>query len=389
VARIYLEDAVLLDPEQRLPAPGGLLLDGAHIVGQFRPDHDAPHDAERIALGGRYLAPGFIDLHYHGRFVFEPAPGSNDAFDDAFQIAAQEVRHGITAYLPTTVAQSAERLAERITSMTHSMTRCETRGARPLGLHLEGPWINAAAAGAQPRAGIRPCDLAEARDLLARGAGEVRMLTLAPEIEGSHALLELLQCEGVVAALGHSHAPADCVTTAIERGARHVTHLFNAMAPLHHRAPGLAGVALTDERLTADLICDGVHVDFRVVKLAARALGERLMLITDRLDPPRAVRDAGFGSGPVHDDGTALRLADGRLAGSRLSLDLAIRNAVAAAGLPLLEALAACTLRPARLLGLEGRIGCLRPGARADLVVLDADGQVRETWVGGRRLYRA
>jgi len=387
VARIYLEDAILLDPEQPEPTPGGLLLEGDRIAARLRGAHDAPDDAARIVLQGCFLAPGFIDLHYHGRFVFAADGGADDALHDAFRTAAAEVRHGVTGYLPTTVALPADRLAGQLDSMTQLMTRSELEGARPLGLHLEGPWINAAAAGAQPRDGIRPCDPAEARELLARGAGLVRMLTLAPEVEGGPALLALLQREGVVAALGHSRAEADCVMDAVARGARHVTHLFNAMGPLHHRAPGLAGVALTDERLTADLICDGAHVDYRVIALAVRALGERLMLITDRMDPPREALRAGFGSGPVHDDGTAWRLADGRLAGSRLSLDRAIRNAVASVGLSLLEAVAACSLRPARLLGLEAEIGSLRPGARADLVVLGPDGQLRETWIGGRRVH--
>ena len=153
----------------------------------------------------------------------------------------------------------------------------------------------------------------------------------------------------MLAALGHSRADAAEVEAAIARGARHVTHLFNAMGPLHHREPGLAGAALADERLTCDLICDGAHVHPTVVRAAARALGERLLLITDRIEPAAGGGAAGsFGSGPLRDDGVALRLPDGRLAGSRVTLDLALRNAQRFAGLSLLEAVAACTLRPAR-----------------------------------------
>ena len=172
----------------------------------------------------------------------------------------------------------------------------------------------------------------------------------------------------------------------MERGARHATHLFNAMGPLHHREPGLAGTALADERLTADLICDGVHVHPALVKTAAAALGERLLLISDRIDPPAG---ADFGSGRLHDDGTALRLPDGRLAGSRLTLDRAVQNANAFARLGALEAVAAATLGPARLLGMESQRGTLRPGARADLVVLDEALQVRATWLGGECVYEA
>ena len=158
------------------------------------------------------------------------------------------------------------------------------------------------------------------------------------------------------------------------------------MTRLHHREPGLVGLALADERLTCDLICDGVHVDPRVVRFSARALGERLLLISDRVAPEPG---SDFGSGALHDDGAAWRLADGRLAGSRLTLERAAANLRSFADVGVCEAIAACTLRPARLLGLESERGTLRAGARADLAVLGPDGGLRETWLGGRRVHAA
>jgi N-acetylglucosamine-6-phosphate deacetylase len=378
--RILLENALLLDPEARSARPGALLVEGERIAAVLGPGESLP-DAERIDLAGRSLAPGFVDLHYHGSFPF----GGDAQLHDALCEGASLARHGTTAYLATTVAMPAAELGARVEALAAGLEAELPDGARPIGIHLEGPWINPAAAGAQPAAGIRACDTDEARDLLERAAGAIRMVTLAPEVEGAEGLQRLLAQRGVVAALGHSHATLAEAGEAAARGARHATHLFNAMGPLHQREPGLAGAVLADERFTADLICDGAHVHPALVRAASRALGERLLLVTDRVDPPAGESAPSFGSGALRDDGTAWRLPDGRLAASQLSLDRAIHNAIAFADLDPLEAIAACTLRPARLLGLEAELGSLRPGARADLVVLDAALCVTETWVGGRR----
>jgi N-acetylglucosamine-6-phosphate deacetylase len=255
-----------------------------------------------------------------------------------------------------------------------------------LGIHLEGPWINSGAAGAQPSASIRPFDARHDAELLARAEGSIRMVTFAPEISGAKALLAALEQRGIVPALGHSLASIDDANDAMTRGAQHVTHLFNAMGPLHHRAPGLAGAALADDRVTCDLICDGVHVHPTMVRAAARAAGERLCLITDRIDADAGAL-GGFGSGGMTRDRGVWRLEDGRLAGSALTLDAGLQNFRAFSGATLPEAVAACTLRPARVLGLEASHGTLRPGAWADFAVLDRDGAVRETWIAGRRVY--
>ena len=384
VSRLVIHNAVLLDPESAAPAPGALLIEGGRIRTRLPAGSPMPEDALAHDAAGKRVAPGFLDVHYHGSFVFS----SDDAYRDALAQAASSVRHGTTGYLATTVAWSAEELPERVEALAAALDASSDGGARPLGLHLEGPWIAAEAAGAQPSKGIHPPGPGEIEAVLGRAAGLVRMVTLAPEVPGAHDLQTRLLQRDVVVALGHSRARADEVEEAIGRGARHVTHLFNAMGPLHHRDPGLAGMALADPRLTADLICDGVHLHPQVVRFAARALGERLLLITDRVTPPPPPHPrASFGSGVLTDDGVALRTPDGRLAGSCLTLDRAIQNANAFAELTLLEAVRAATLGPARLLGVEAERGTLRPGARADLAILGDRGEVVETWIGGRRVY--
>jgi len=398
MALSWFHDALLADPESPALAPGSLLVEDGFVRGVFGPDLPPPEDAFAIALGGRTLAPGFLDLHYHGRLIF-CAPAVAPA--ELSAASRRLVAHGVTGFLPTTVAWPSDRLMTQVSAWAAA---CDAghgaAGAAILGVHLEGPWIRPEAAGAQPRAGIRPYDADEGRELFDRAEGRVRMVTFAPEADGAAGLLAELVRRGIVPSLGHSHAPAEDAQAAIDAGARHVTHLFNAMGGLHHRTLGLAGVALTDDRLTCDLICDGVHVDPAVMRLAARAKANRLCLITDNVEPgdpgddapddaAGAPADTGLGAGDVRDDGTVLRLADGTLAGSNLTLDRAVRNAIAFGAMSGLEAIRAVTLRPAEVLGLASEVGTFRPGARADLVVLDGEGRVDETRIAGEVAYRA
>jgi len=400
VEPLILRNAELLDPEAQqepgwaeaqqprwvealAPRTASVRVEGGRIAAILEADARAP-DAREVDLGGRRLAPGFIDLHFHGELIFA---GPNDLHAALDRTAASLLRHGTTGFLATTVAWGPSALRAFMTQFAAWASKVRHDGATALGLHLEGPWINAAAAGAQPGAAICDFDPASGTDTLDIAGEFLRMVTLAPECPGSDALLDALSERRVIASLGHSLAGPDEIDAAMTRGMTHVTHLFNAMGSIHHRAPGAAGYALSHDGLTCDLICDGVHLHPAMVRTAARAKPGRVMLITDNVSPPANTAD--FGAGPVLGDGDALRLPDGTLAGSTLQLDRALRNVQAFGAMSRLEAVAAATLLPARLLGLEHERGTLRVGARADFAILDADDRVVETWIEGRRAWSA
>jgi N-acetylglucosamine-6-phosphate deacetylase len=383
--RLLLADATLLDPEAEAPRRGSLLLESGRIAARLAEGEPGPDDARRIELGGASLGPGLLDVHHHGELVLRPA---HDAVEALRRASASLVRHGVTGFLPTTLAWPAPELADRVAALAAALGTAAWPGAEPLGIHLEGPWIRPEAAGAQPAPGIRPCELAEVRALLDRAGGLVRLVTFAPELPGSAALLGELGRRGVAPALGHTLATPAQIEGAAAAGARHVTHLFNAMGPLHQRGPGVAGAVLAEDRLSCDVIADGAHVHPDWLRVAARVKGERLLLITDRVDPPPGSAAWADGSA-LASDGVAWRLADGRLAGSHLALHDAVRNCVRwRVMMTHHDAVRACTLAPARLLGIEAQRGTLRAGSRADLVLWSGAGEPLATWVAGRLVHR-
>jgi len=380
--RCALVGARLVDPEGGTPLEETLLLEDGRIVDRLARGTPVGPGWRRVPLPDRLVAPGFIDVHFHGELFTAPP----SAFGEALERAARAMlAAGTTAFLATTVSWADDVMGERVAELSRVVgeTGCgrDRAQAECLGLHLEGPWLNAAAAGAMTAECLRPYRPEHDRAVLDRAGDRLRMVTLAPEIAGAGALLDELARRDVVASLGHSRAAAAAIDEGIGRGLRHVTHLFNAMGPIHHRDPAVAGTVLADDRLSCDLICDGHHVHPHMVRIAARALGQRLVLITDRVDGVEGAAEA--------EPGAPVRLADGTIAGSRLGQDQAVRNAIAFAGLSLGEAVAAASLRPARLLGIERDRGTLQPGGRADLAVLDETGRVVETWVAGRPVYAA
>ncbi len=386
MAKLAIRGAQLVDPETREVRAATLLVEGGRILDRVAVDAALGGDWAVAERPGRCVAPGFLDLHFHGELI---AVGP-ERFASALASASEAMlREGTTGFLATTVCWPQSSFATAVACLAEAVG-ATAPGAVCLGLHLEGPWISADSAGAMAPDAIRPYDARADRDVLEHAGDRLRMVTLAPEVAGADALLDELARRGVVAALGHTRASPECVAGAVARGLRHVTHLWNAMGPMHHRAPGPAGAALAEDRLTCDLVCDGHHVAPAMVRVAARALGERLVLITDRVDLPAGGSGASaLGVVRAGTGGAPYRRSDGTIAGSQLGMDRALTNARRFASLDLASAVAACTLRPARVLGVEGERGTLRVGARADLALLDGEGRVVETWLAGAPAWSA
>ena len=328
------------------------------------------------------IVPGFFDIHVHGGVNCDVMRGSAD---DMNRFEGFLARHGVTSYFPTTVTASLdatlsalERLAERI----ESANKDGAAGARPLGIHLEGPFLSNARRGVHPPVDLMKPSVSAFDKLWQAARGHVRMLTIAPELNGAEEVIAEATKRGVCVSIGHSDATLEQARSGVKAGARHATHTFNAMRPLDHRAPGILGEVLTNNQLSADVIADGIHVDPVVVDLLFRAKGiEKFVLITD------AISATGMPDGRYQLGTLEVELKDGRctrdsnLAGSALTMDRAVRNVVKFAGLDLQQAARAASLNPAKAVGI--RKGTIEPGADADFVVLTSTGEVRATVVKG------
>lgn len=361
---------------------------GAVVVEDGKVVHVGP-DVEASGkvydFGENIVAPGFVDLHVHGGAGFDVMDASPRSI---IGISRYLAAGGVTSFLPTTCTAPQQDLVSAARAVKESIDR-GTGGAEVLGLHMEGPYLNPARRGAQNPAHIRPPNIDEIVEVQGETGGALRMVTLAPEVEGAGAAAASLRSSGVVPAVGHTNATYEEMMAAVDAGFRHVVHLFNGMRPFHHRDPGAVGAALTDGRLTVELIADGLHLHPAALRLAAAAKGSgKTALVSDSVMP------AGLPDGEYRFGGQRVRLRGGRcllesgvLAGGTIRLCDAVRNMVELAGLSITEAVEMASSTPASIIGSADRKGRLEPGMDADLTVFDWNFSVLLTMVDGKVVY--
>ncbi len=356
---MILTAPVVLGPSG--PMEGGWVeVTGDRITGAGGATPPAPAD---LQLTGT-LVPGFVDMHCHG--------GGGAAFTsgsarEAEQVIATHRAHGTTSLMASLVTYTVDRLEETVRSLTPLVEAGEL-----VGIHLEGPWLSSDHCGAHDPALLRAPEPADVERLLEAGRGAIRMVTLAPELDGGIAAVKQLVGAGVTAALGHTDARYAVARDALDAGVSVGTHLFNAMRGLHHREPGPILALLEEERAVMELIADGIHLRPEILSWVARSAPGRFALITDAMGAAGA-QDGCYVLGPLEvevRDSVARLSSNGAIAGSTLTMDRAIRFCVEQADIPLAEAVRAATQIPARALGLDD-VGAIEPGRLADLVVLD------------------
>lgn len=373
----------------KLYTPERIIENGRMLVGEFGqieavggPELEAAADARIQDLRGATVLPGFIDVHVHGGNGFSMMEGTYESLDGMSRFHAA---HGTTSFLATTSTAEKGKTVKALQCAAEAKAK-GLSGADLLGVHLEGPFLSEKRRGAQKKEHIRLPNPEELNEYIEASADTIRLVTLAPEVEGGMAAVEQLVRHGITVSIGHSDASFEQVAKAVERGADHTTHHFNGMSPLHHREPGVAGAGLILDELTTELIADGIHVHPAVIKLLfARKTPWKVCMITD------AVSCAGLPDGEYENvtmtDGQ-IYLKDGSsLAGSSLTTLQALKNVMKFTGYPIEKILPSLTMVPARQIKVHDRKGSLETGKDADFLVTDHELRLQSTYVKGAEVY--
>ena len=364
---MLLIHANYLDEDFRL-VQGDIEIEDGKIL---RVGKDLPRKEEDLAVdcaGSYTVVPGFVDVHIHGCAGADTCDATRDALE---AMAAFLLAHGVTSFCPTTMTTSRETIQAALLAAKDMMDHPMEGGARVVGVNMEGPFIAKERKGAQKEEDILPPDFPLFHQFYEESGGIVRLVDVAPEQPGGLDFVEKAS-QLCTVSIAHTTADYDQAKAAFDKGVTHATHLFNAMSGLHHRKPGVVGAVFDDSRVRGELICDGFHIHPAVLRAAFRLLGDRALIVSDSMRANGMSEGEAFDLGgqmvTVH-QGKAL-LPDGTIAGSVTNLHQEIKNLVSF-GVPFEQAVKAATLLPARAIGLDGEIGSIAPGKRADLVVLD------------------
>ena len=361
-----------------------LLIEDGSICAIPRAHEIAPGPRDRLLdAGGCYALPGFVDLHLHGSDDCDVMDAKPESLS---KLGAFLLRQGVTSCLGTTMADTPARISRALDAMREHM---QAGGGPFVGVHLEGPYLNAAFRGSQPAKHLRSPDPAQYRPWL--DSGIIKLITMAPELDGGADLLAEAVARGIRVSIGHSAADYEAACHFFRAGVSQITHTFNGMAGVHHRAPGILTAAVENPQVTFQIIADGVHVHPAVVRLLLRLAGrERVLAISDAMRATGlADGDYGLGDVAVTVRNGVARAADGGLAGSTLTMPDALRNLMRFCNLTLEQALPMLTRVPARSIGLYPRKGSLQAGADADIALWDESAGIQATVLGGEVVHQA
>jgi len=380
---LALTAKALFTPLERVEQPLVLIEDGTITSLGSGSTGELPSGAQHVDFGDGVLAPGLIDIHIHGGVGYDVMQNDEDG-RAAFERFL--VQRGVTSYYPTTVTASLNETLRALEYLGRAVEQADrsapSHRARPLGIHLEGPFLSHLRRGVHPPEKLLTPDLKTFDRFWQAAQGRIRVMTIAPELPGAVEVIAEANRRGVCVSIGHSDATLEQANAGIAAGARHATHTFNAMRPLGHRDPGIGGEVLSNAAISADIIADGIHVHPAMVQVFLKAKGlDRAVLITDATAAtgmPEGQYMLGSLEVEVRD---GMCLHDGKLAGSVLTLDRAVRNVMEFAGVDLLESVRLATVNPARAVNVNR--GTVQAGQPADLVALSRSGEVKATIVNG------
>jgi N-acetylglucosamine-6-phosphate deacetylase len=387
MATTLLHVGKAITPKGEIADAGILIRDGEIEMVGPRAAMELPGGAEEVQANESTAIPGFVDVHIHGTGGRDVMEADEAALST---ITGRLAAFGTTSLLATTVTASAEQTIRAVQGIAKYISgQYQTNNARAeiLGIHFEGPFLSKARRGVHPAEWLQLPSAELLQRFLQAASGNARILTIAPELLGAMPCIDAARSLGMVVSIGHTDATYEQARAAVAHGAHHATHVYNAMRPFTHRDPGVIGAVLTTPEVTAELIADGIHVDEIAMKVLLQAKGaQSVILISDGISAT-GMPDGKYmlGGLEVTVSGGVCRNAEGRLAGSTLTLDRALRNIVSL-GIPLADTVRMLTLNPATLLGIEFKKGALRTGADADIVLLNDALEIERVWARGTLL---